>query len=157
MSGARQTKTFWATAVVTVFLFGYLGVMAWRSVLLLRNGGALAGLLAFGVLLLPLVGLWVIIATLREALTHQRLVSIMREAGQELDLGGLPRLPSGKLAAEAGEELVAQLQNGVDQRPGEWQAWYRLARGQDAAGNRSAARASMRRAVDLERAERARA
>ena len=150
-------KTFWATAFVTVFLVGYLGVMAWRGVLLLRNGGSLAGLLAFGVLLLPLVGLWVIVATLREALTHQRLVSIMRDSGQEVDLSGVARLPSGKLSAEAGEELVAQLQNGVDQRPNEWQAWYRLARGQDAAGNRGAARASMRRAVDLEREERSRA
>ncbi|MGL6235293.1 MAG: hypothetical protein ACRC20_08100 [Segniliparus sp.] len=146
-------RTFWATAFVTVFLFGYLGVMAWRGVLLLRNGGSLAGLLAFGVLLLPLVGLWVIVATLREALTHQRLVSIMQDSGQDLDLSGVARTASGKLTAEAGEELVAQLQNGVDQRPGEWQAWYRLARGQDAAGNRSAARASMRRAVDLERQE----
>lgn len=150
-------RTFWAAAAVTVFLFGYLGVMAWRGVLLFRHGGSLAGLLAFGVLLLPLVGLWVIVATLREALTHQRLAAIMRDGGQDLDLSGMARMPSGKLAAEAGEELVRQLQSSVDQRPGEWQAWYRLARGQDAAGKRAAARASMRRAVDLEREERTRA
>jgi hypothetical protein len=156
MSGAGR-KTVWGALLVTVFLVGYLAVMAWRSVLLWRNGGAVAGMLATGVLLLAALGLWLVVATLREAMAHQRLASAMRERGQELDVSNVPRTPSGKLTAEAGETLVAQLQNAVEQRPDEWQAWYRLARGQDAAGRRSAARASMRRAVDLERDERARA
>ncbi|ADG98451.1 conserved hypothetical protein [Segniliparus rotundus DSM 44985] len=155
--GSSGRKTIWGALLVTVFLVGYLAVMAWRSVLLWRNGGAVAGMLAFGVLLLAVLGLWLVVATLREAMAHQRLASAMRECGQELDVSNVPRTPSGKLTAEAGETLVAQLQDAVERRPDEWQSWYRLARGQDTAGRRSAARASMRRAVDLEREERARA
>jgi len=106
------------------------------------------------IFLLPIVGLWAMIATLRAGFAHQRLARLAREEGMELDTSTLPRRPSGRIEREAADELFDTVRAEVEDEPDDWRRWYRLARAYDYAGDRGRARETMRKAVDMERAAR---
>jgi predicted Zn-dependent protease len=101
-------------------------------------------------MILPLIGIWVMVSTLRAGLAHQRLARIVREEGMELDVGSLPRMPSGRIQRDAADALFETVRSELDDDPDNWRRWYRLARAYDYAGDRSRAREAMRKAVDME-------
>ena len=130
------------------------------SVLLGRTGVALisagtpAGTaLGVGVLLLPIVGLWAMVATLRAGLAHQRLARLVAEDGMELDVSGLPRSPAGRIDRGAADALFDTVRAELEADPDDWRRWYRLARAYDYAGDRSRARETMRKAVAMQAEE----
>ena len=131
----------------------YFAMLARTAVALIRTGTPPAVALGVGVLILPVVVAWVIVATLRAGLAHQRLARIAAEDGMELDVTDLPRMPSGRIQRDAADGLFATVRAEVDADPGNWRCWYRLARAYDYAGDRSRARETMRTAVALQAAE----
>jgi hypothetical protein len=122
-------------------------------VTLIQNGGVASTALGIGVILLPIVGLWIVWATLKAGFDHQRLASRIREEGLELDVDDLPRRPSGRIERDAADELFQQVKAEWEKDPDNWRNSYRLARAYDYAGDRGRARETMKRAVALERAE----
>ena len=54
----------------------YFAMLARTAVALIRTGTPPAVALGVGVLILPVVGAWVMVATLRAGLAHQRLARI---------------------------------------------------------------------------------
>lgn len=139
-----------ALVVALGFYFVLLGRIA---IELIRGGGVVAVGLGVGVLILPLLGVWVVVATLRAGLAHQHLARRIHDEDRELDVSQLPRLPSGRIQREAADELFAQVKAEWEADPDDWRSSYRLARAYDHAGDRSRARETMRRAVLLERLE----
>ncbi len=137
-------------------LLVYFVSLTRTAVVLLRTGTPAAMALGAGVLILPLVGAWVVVATLRAGLAHQRLARQAAEDGMELDVSGLPRTPSGRIQREEADALFATMRAELDADPDNWRRWYRVARAYDYAGDRSRARDAMRRAVELEAAGRSR-
>ena len=131
-------------------LFVYFALLARAAVTLIRTGTLETVALGVGVLLLPIVGLWAVLATLRAGFTHDRLARLAEEQGMELDAGSLPRMPSGRINREAADELFAQTRAELEADPDNWVRWYRLARAYDYAGDRSRARETMRTAVRME-------
>ena len=131
-------------------LFIYFALLARTAVTLIRTGTLETVALGVGVLLLPIVGLWAVLATLRAGFTHDRLARLAKERGMELDAGSLPRMPSGRIDREAADELFAQTRAELEADPDNWVRWYRLARAYDYAGDRSRARETMRTAVRME-------
>ncbi|SLJ70738.1 TPR repeat-containing protein [Mycobacteroides abscessus subsp. abscessus] len=103
---------------------------------------------------MPIVGLWVVVASVRAALAHQHLARRIHEEGMELDVSELPRRPSGRIERAAADELFLRVQQEWEADPDNWRVSYRLARAYDYAGDRTRARETMRRAVALERLER---
>lgn len=150
MSGnpARLVGVIAALVVALGFYFVLLGRI---GVGLIRNGGVVSAGLGIGVVILPLLGVWVVWTSLRAALAHQRLARRIGDEGGELDVSALPRRPSGRLERTAADALFAEVKAEVDAAPADWRAWYRVARAYDYAGDRSRARDAMRRAVTLER------
>ena len=132
-------------------LLVYLVLLARTAVILIKTGTPSAVALGIGVLLLPVVGAWAVVATLRAGLAHQRLASLARERGRELDVDGLPRMASGRIQRDAADTLFDQVRTEAQADPDDWLSWYRLARAYDYAGDRRRARETMRTAVDLER------
>lgn len=126
------------------------------AVALLRTGTPAAVALGVGVLILPAIGTWVVVATLRAGLAHQRLARLAARDGMELDVSGLPRTPSGRVRREAADALFATVRTELEADPEDWRRWYRVARAYDHAGDRSRAREAMRQAVELEAAGRGR-
>ncbi|WP_194814446.1 hypothetical protein [Nocardia sp. XZ_19_385] len=151
-SDVRKVVAFVAVLVVVL---GFYFLMLGRIGLELLGSGELAAMaIGLGVLILPLVGVWIVVATVRAALDHQRLAARMREEGLELDTSELPRRPSGRIERPAADALFAQVQKEWEADPDSWRVSYRLARAYDYAGDRTRARETMRRAVALEKLER---
>jgi len=95
----------------------------------------------------------VMVSTLRAGLAHQRLARIAREEGMELDVSSLPRMPSGRIERDAADALFTTVRDELEADPENWRRWYRLARAYDYAGDRSRARETMRKAVDMQEHE----
>ncbi|BDT88173.1 hypothetical protein FMUAM8_39370 [Nocardia cyriacigeorgica] len=140
-----------ALVLVLVFYFLLLGKIA---ISLIGSGDGAAIAIGIGVLILPLLGVWIVYATVRAALAHQHLARRIHDEGLELDVSELPRRPSGRIERAAADELFLQVKQEWEADPDNWRVSYRLARAYDYAGDRGRARATMRRAVELERHER---
>ena len=134
-------------------LLAYFAMLTRTAVALIHTGSPAAAALGIGVLILPMVGAWVLFATLRAGLAHQRLARLAAEDGMELDVESLPRMPSGRIQRDAADALFQTTRAELDADPDNWRRWYRLARAYDYAGDRSRARETMRRAVALQASE----
>ena len=134
-------------------LIFYFAMLTRTAVALIRSGTPAAVALGIGVLILPMVGAWVLFATLRAALSHQRLARLAAEDGMELDVTDLPRMPSGRIQRDAADALFQITRAELDADPDNWVRWYRLARAYDYAGDRGRARETMRTAVAMQAAE----
>ncbi|UNB56170.1 MULTISPECIES: tetratricopeptide repeat protein [unclassified Mycolicibacterium] len=129
----------------------YFGLLGRTGVLLIASGEPAAIGLGAAIFLMPIVGLWAMVATLRAGFTHQRLAREMRDEGMELDVSDLPRRPSGRIERQAADALFDSVRAELESDPDNWRRWYRLARAYDYAGDRGRARETMKRAVEMER------
>jgi cytochrome c-type biogenesis protein CcmH/NrfG len=100
--------------------------------------------LGVAVLIMPLVGVWVVVAELRFGLATERLARQLDEPAPELR-----RTPAGRVDRAAADALFAECRRAAESAPDDWRAWFRLAEAYDLAGDRRRARAAMRRAIAL--------
>lgn len=117
------------------------------AVLLITSGSIAAIGMGVALLIMPFLGVWAMIATLRDGFAHQRLSRLIAEDGMELDAGALPRRPSGRIERDAADALFHTIQTELDADPDSWRRWYRLARAYEFAGDRRRAREAMKTAV----------
>lgn len=138
---------FLCAAMVTYFvLLGHLAIA------MLGSGRPAAVGLGAALLVMPFIGLWAMIATLRAGFAHQKLARLAAGDGMELDVSALPRRPSGRIERDAADELFATVRAEVEAEPEDWRRWYRLARAYDYAGDRRRAREAMKTALEINRA-----
>ncbi|ORB63189.1 tetratricopeptide repeat protein [Mycolicibacterium tusciae] len=130
--------------VVYFFLLGRIALA------FLTSGEPAAIGLGAALMIMPLIGIWVLVSTLRAGLAHQRLGRIVKDEGMELNVSSLPRMASGRIEREAADALFATVRDELEQDPDNWRHWYRLARAYDYAGDRSRAREAMKKAVEME-------
>jgi hypothetical protein len=136
--------------LLTVALVVYLVLLADHAVELLRTGSAAGAALGAAVLVLPLLGVWMVVATWRSGLRIQRLARRLDEEGGLPDVSDLPRRPSGRVDRDAADAWFEQRRAELEAHPDDWRHWYRLAHAYDIAGDRRRARTTMRKALDLE-------
>ena len=135
---------FWAALLVYFVLLGRIAVA------LIADGRAAPVGMGIALLVLPVIGLWAMVATLRAGFAHQRLARLAAEQGMELDVSDLPRRASGRIERAAADRLFDTVRTELDDDPDNWVRWYRVARAYDYAGDRSRAREAMKRAVMLQ-------
>lgn len=140
-------------AFMCVALLVYLVLLGRTAVLLIGSGRAAAIALGAALLILPVIGLWAMVATLRAGFAHQKLARLIADDGMELDVSALPRRPSGRIDKDAADALFDTVRNELHDDPDNWRRWYRLARAYDYAGDRGRAREAMKKAVDLQGGE----
>ncbi|HEX5143864.1 MAG TPA: hypothetical protein VFW21_08340, partial [Mycobacterium sp.] len=87
---------FFCAALVVYFVL--LGRIA---VALIADGRAAPVGMGLALLILPFIGLWAMVATLRAGFAHQRLARLAAEQGLELDVSDLPRRASGRIERDA--------------------------------------------------------
>lgn len=148
--GKRALRIQLLIVFMCLALVVYFVMLGRAGVLLVASGRPAAIGLGIGVFLLPIVGLWAMVATLRAGFIHQRLARIVREDGMELDTSALPRTPSGRIERDAADALFHTVKAELDADPDDWRQWYRLARAYDYAGDRSRARETMKTAMAME-------
>ncbi|MGF2953688.1 hypothetical protein ACOJVP_15295 [Mycobacterium sp. THU-M116] len=151
-TGARALRIQVLIAFLCVAMLVYFVLLGREAVALIGSGRAAAAGLGAALLVLPLIGLWAMVATLRAGFAHQRLARLIDEDGMELDTRGLPRRASGRIERNAADALFASVRTEVQTAPDDWRRWYRLARAYDYAGDRRRARDAMRTAVQMHRA-----
>lgn len=133
-----------------VALIVYFFLLGRIALAFLTSGEPAAIGLGAALMIMPLIGIWVLVSTLRAGLAHQRLGRIVKDEGMELDVSSLPRMASGRIEREAADALFATVRDELEQDPDNWRRWYRLARAYDYAGDRSRAREAMKKAVEME-------
>ena len=133
-----------------VALIVYFVLLGRIAMAFITSGEPAAVGLGVALLVMPLIGIWVMVSTVRAGLTHQRLGRIVKDEGMELDVGALPRMPSGRIERDAADALFETVRVELENDPENWRRWYRLARAYDYAGDRSRAREAMKKAVEME-------
>jgi cytochrome c-type biogenesis protein CcmH/NrfG len=137
-------------AFMCVAMVVYFVLLGRAGVVLVSSGRWAPVGLGIAIFILPVVGLWAMIATLRAGFAHQRLARLARESGMELDVSALPRRPSGRIERAAADALFDSVRTEVEDDPDDWRRWYRLARAYDYAGDRGRARETMKKAVAMQ-------
>jgi cytochrome c-type biogenesis protein CcmH/NrfG len=148
----RNVRIQLIIAFICLALLGYLALLGRAAVLMIGSGRAVAIVLGVALLILPAIGLWAMIATVRAGFAHQKLAQLAADDGMELDVSALPRRPSGRIQRDAADALFDTVRAELDSDPDDWRRWYRLARAYDYAGDRSRAREAMKTALELHRA-----
>ena len=148
--GSRALRIQVLIGFMCLAMLVYFVLLGRAGVLLVASGRPAAIGLGVAIFLLPVVGLWALVATLRAGFAHQRLARLAREQGMELDVDALPRRPSGRIEREAADGLFDAVRAEVEEHPDDWMRWYRLARAYDYAGDRGRARETMKKAVAMQ-------
>jgi hypothetical protein len=141
-----RTKV-WVGLICLLLVF-YLVVMVQQSIWLLQDPNWTAKGLAAAYLVLPLVGAWAMIREILFGVRTERLARIL-EAEGGLPVDDLPRTPGGRIVRAAADEAFAAYQAETEEAPDSWRSWFRLSCAYDASGDRTMARRSMRRAIQL--------
>jgi hypothetical protein len=148
MNAARRTQLL--IAFLCVAMLVYLALLGRDAVALIASGRPAAVGLGIALVIMPIIGGWAMIATLRAGFAHQRLARLIAADGMELDTSALPRRPSGRIQRDAADALFVTVRTEVEADPDDWRRWYRLARAYDYAGDRRRAREAMKTAVELQ-------
>ena len=137
-------------AFMCVAMLVYFVLLGRMAIAMIASGRAAAVGLGAALLIMPVIGLWAMVATLRAGFAHQKLARLIAEDDMELDTSALPRRPSGRFLRDAADELFATVRTEVEDDPDDWRRWYRLARAYDYAGDRRRAREAMKTAVHMQ-------
>ena len=135
-------------AALVLALAAYFAIIGYRGVYLVGQHSWELKLLGVGVLILPLVGVWAVVAELRFGMATERLGR--RLAGEGTPAGpALPRSAAGRVDRCAADEWFDAQRAVVVADPRSWRGWYGLALAYDLAGDRRRARSAMRTAIEL--------
>jgi len=148
--GARAVRIQLVIGFMCVALVVYFLMLGRIAMAFITSGRPAAIGLGLALMVLPLIGIWAMVSTLKAGLAHQRLGRIAKDEGMELDVSSLPRMPSGRIQRDAADALFETVRTELEDDPDNWRRWYRLARAYDYAGDRSRARETMKKAVELE-------
>lgn len=151
--GAGKIKV--TIGLIVVALAVYFLVLGRNAIELMTDGSASLLVLGLAVLFLPLIGVWMVYSTLRSTIANDRMARRIHDEGLTIDVSDLPKRPSGRVERDAADELFAVYKARWEADPDNWRSNYLLARAYDIAGDRGRAREIMRRAADLESADRA--
>ena len=130
--------------------------MAVTAVSLLLSGDLLQVGVGLGLLVLVGVGCVLVAGEVRLGAASQRLAERLdAEGGLPSDPEGVTRSPSGRLDKADADAVFARRQAEVEAAPQDWRCWWRLAAAYGDARDPARGRRALRKAVALERAERA--
>ena len=137
-----------SAAVMAILLLVYLVLVAQLAVRFIAVGEPISTAIGIALFVLPLVGLWALIAELVFGVRSERLGRRLANEGMT-PMADLPRLPSGRVERSAADDAFPSFQAETEASPESWEAWYRLGLAYDACGDRTRARGAIRRAIAL--------
>jgi cytochrome c-type biogenesis protein CcmH/NrfG len=150
---SRLTNPLVVVALLVAAIAVYLVLIGSRGLFLLGQDRWTLKLLGLAVLVLPLIGIWVVVAELRFGAASQRLAERLElpgeqgEPGKPAELGEMPRSHSGPVDRATADAWFDQQRAIVEQAPEDWRRWFRLAQAYDLAGDRKRAREALRTAI----------
>ncbi len=146
-----RTAAFALAAVLLV----YFVLLGSRAVLMISSGTPVFVVMGLAILVLPILGAVLLIDQFRFGFQAQRLAQRLEDEGAVPDTSHLPLRPSGRVQRDAADAWFDEKQAELEKTPDDWRAWFALAQAYDLAGDRNRGRKAMRKAIELERGERA--
>jgi hypothetical protein len=144
-------RTRIAVGLMAALLVLYLVFALRYGLLLIGIGEPVPIALGVALFVLPLLGVWALVAELLFAVRAEKLgVRLGAEGGLPAD--ELEIRPSGRIERAAAAAVFPKYQAETEAAPDDWRTWYRLALAYDAAGDRRRARWATRQAIKLSRA-----
>lgn len=135
---------------VGVILYGVI-LVSW-GIAVIRSGGPVQVLLGLGILAIPVLGVLAVVRELRFGVESARLArTLVEQDGVPLDT--VARDENGRIDAAAAEIEWQRRKALVDQAPEDWRAWFLLGIAYDNARDRKQARAAIRKAITLFKAQ----
>ena len=136
--------------LMAALLLLYLVFTIQYAVRLILDPAPVGKAIGWALLVLPLIGLWVLVAELLFGMRAERLAARLEREGR-LSVDDLPKLPSGRADPAEADKRFPEYQAAVEASPDDWGAWFRLGLAYDASGDRRRARWATRRAIALSR------
>ena len=148
-----------AALILSAVLVIYLGLCLWKGALAVYDGfhagGAPAGLIGAGLLVFGFLGSWFLVREIQFGFATERLAVALadEDALHQDEIDALPRTPSGRADRAAADGLFATRKAETEATPNDWRTWYRLAVAYSTAKDNTRARAALRHAIRLHRAQ----
>jgi hypothetical protein len=139
-----------AAIVMSALLLLYIVLVVRLAFRLIAVDDGIAKALGIALVVLPVIGLWALIAELLFGIRSQRLVTRLAATG-ELPEENLPVRTSGRPVRSAADAEFPRYKAEVEAAPDSWAAWFRLGLAYDASGDRRRARGAIRHAIRLSR------
>ncbi len=137
-----------AAVGMAVLLVLYLLFAIGYAIVLLGIGQPVTSIMGVALLVLPLIGMWALIAELVFGVRADRLAARL-EAEGGLPTEQLPSRGNGRVDRAAADAVFPRYRDAVEAAPEDWRTWFRLALAYDASGDRRRARWATRRAIRL--------
>jgi hypothetical protein len=116
----------------------------------LRVDDVVARLLGAGTLVIVALGVWFLWHAIIFGVRTEQLGRIL-DAEDALPEDTVERSPAGRPNRAQADEQFARFKAEAEAAPSDWRVWYRLAYAYDIAGDRSRARQTMKRAINMQR------
>lgn len=139
--------------IMAALLALYIALVAQRAWLLLTSGEPIGIGMGIALIILPAIAAWALWREVSFGLGTQRLARQL-EADGDLPAEQLDVRPSGRPDRDQADALFPAYRDAVEQSPDDWRSWFRLGLAYDGAGDRPRARAAIRTAIRLEKADR---
>lgn len=143
---------FWTGVMITlltIFLVGAV-ISAFRF---LRTDDLLARGIGVGTLLLVLIGVWVLWREISFGWRTERLGRIL-DTEDGLPEDTVERSPGGRADKAQADEQFKRYAAEAEANPEDWRSWFRLSIAYDVASDRTRARKTMRKAIEMEKSSR---
>ncbi|WP_022893451.1 hypothetical protein [Agromyces subbeticus] len=138
--------------IMAALLVLYIALVGWRAVQFMATGEPVAIAMGVALVVLPIIAVWALWRELSFGVrSHELVKRLDAEGGLDLEL---PLLPSGRPERGAAKAELDGFISAAEAEAESWRAALRLGLAYDAAGDRRSARQAVRRAIELERAER---
>ncbi|MBC9935638.1 MULTISPECIES: tetratricopeptide repeat protein [unclassified Leucobacter] len=147
---SRRARAITMVAVMSALLVIYFGFALTRAFALFASGTPIAIAMGVALIVLPLIGGWALWRELAFGRGATRLMDRLESAGR-LPEEEVDTLPSGRPVRGQADAAFPRYREAAEADPDSWEAWMRLGIVYDACGDRTRARAAIRRAISLER------
>ena len=134
--------------IMSVLLVLYFVYAVQRAIALFQTGTWITVLMGAALIVLPLIGVWALLRELKFGRDATKLVDELDRVGR-VPIEEMTVLPSGKPVKTEAEQVIGDYESDAQANADSWEAWARLGIMQDACGDRTSARRSLRRAIQM--------
>lgn len=140
---------FWTWLMIVLVGIIMIGAVM-SAVRFLQVDDLVAQALGVGTLVLVGIGVWFMYHAIAFGVRTERLGKIL-DSEDGLPRDTVERSPAGRPNREQADQQFDRYRAETEAAPDDWRSWYRLAYAYDVAGDRSRARRTMKRAIDMQR------
>lgn len=134
--------------ILGIVLVFYILVAGGYGYAFISTGEPIAIALGLGLIILPLIGLWVVYREFQFGWNVEKMANVLESEGG-LREDDLVRTSGGKIDRDGADAEFEATKLEVEADPEDWRSWFRLGASYDDAGDRKRARGAMRYAWDL--------